>query len=66
MNLNFSQYEKNLLVGRTAGNEILAVRVLNADGTVRYTESFDDSRHADRAISDARDFLRNPYPARQS
>lgn len=62
-NLKFSRYDdtEKLLVGRASGNEILAVRVLNADGTERYTQQFEDPRHADQAIADARDFLRNPY-----
>jgi hypothetical protein len=58
-NLKFSLYDDDyprLLVGRTTGNEILAVRVTADHG---YTETFDDSRHADRAISEAKQFLRD-------
>lgn len=64
MELKYSQYDdtENLLVGRTSGYEILAVRVLNPDGTIRCTEKFEDSRHANRAIREAKEFLANPYP----
>lgn len=62
MTLKFSAYdadEPRIIVGKTRGNEILAVRVLRADGTEQYTEKFEDSRHVDRALREAREVISN-------
>ena len=68
MELKFKMLESSVSyevqVGRDTGNNVRAVRVIDTRAlphTVRYTEKFDDSRHGDRAISEAIDFMQHPY-----
>ena len=68
MELKYKMLESSLSyevqVGRDDGNNARAVRVIDTRAlphAVRYTEKFEDSRHADRAIAEALDFMQHPY-----
>jgi hypothetical protein len=42
-----------VLVRRSDGNEIIAVRLINPDGTEKWTRTFRDSRLANSALREA-------------